>query len=61
MNFRARVRTDDGEWIEMPIRAILLDKEGSPEVVTGATGMQYNEFELQAGDNYFATYKGATK
>ena len=60
MKFTARVKTDNNEWIDMPIRVILLDKQGKPEVVIGSSGLQYQEFELQAGDNYYATYKGAT-
>ena len=47
MKFTAEVKTDTGEWIDMPIRVVLLDKDGKPEVVVGATGLQYQEFELR--------------
>lgn len=53
MKFRARVKTDTGEWIVMPIRAIFLDEKGRPERVTGATGIQYNEFELEVSDQFY--------
>ena len=46
MQFTARVKTDDGEWIDMTIRAIFLDVDGRAERVVGATGLQYQEFEL---------------
>ena len=38
MKFTARVKTEEGEWIDMPIRVILLDKQGEPEVVIGSSG-----------------------
>ena len=47
MKFTAEVKTDTGEWIDMPIRVILLDKQGKPEVVIGSSGLQYSEFELR--------------
>ena len=47
MRFTAKVKTDEGEWIDMPIRVILLDEQGQPDCVVGATGLQYREFELQ--------------
>ena len=47
MQFKAKVKTDTGEWIDMPIRAILLDKDGRAEVVIGSSGLQYQEFELR--------------
>ncbi len=48
VKFRAKVKTDNGEWIDFDhIRAILLDKQGKPEVVIGPTGLQYTEFELE--------------
>lgn len=47
MRFTAKVKTDNGEWIAMPIRVILLDKEGNAEIVVGATGLQYSEFKLE--------------
>ena len=42
----------DGEWIDMPIRVILLDKDGRPECVVGASGLQYDEFELEVGGKF---------
>ena len=50
MKFTARVKTDNNEWIDMPIRAILLDKDGRAEVVIGSSGLQYSEFELEVGE-----------
>ncbi len=51
MKFRARVKTDNGEWITFTrIRVILLDEHGKPEVVIGPTGLQYTEFELEVED-----------
>ena len=50
MKFTARVKTDNNEWIDMPIRVILLDKQGKPEVVIGSSGLQYSEFELREGE-----------
>ena len=47
MQFQAKVKTDTGEWIDMPIRVILLDEQGRPDCVIGATGLQYREFELR--------------
>ena len=47
MIFQARVKTDTGEWIDMPIRVILLDEQGKPEVVIGSSGLQYSEFKLE--------------
>ena len=47
MQFKAKVKTDTGEWIDMPIRAILLDKDGRAEVVIGSSGLQYSEFKLE--------------
>ncbi len=47
MKCTAEVKTDTGEWIDMPIRVILLDKQGKPEVVIGSSGLQYSEFELE--------------
>ena len=47
MQFKARVKTEEGTWLDMPIRAILLDKDGRAEVVIGASGLQYSEFELE--------------
>ncbi len=48
MKFKAKVKTDNGEWIDFDhVRAILLDKHGKPEVVIGPTGLQYTEFELE--------------
>ena len=40
MKFTARVKTDNNEWIDMPIRVILLDKDGRAEVVIGSSGLQ---------------------
>ena len=50
MKFTAEVKTDNGEWIEMPITAIFLDSNGQPERVLGQTGLQYQEFELREGE-----------
>ena len=47
MKFKARVKTDNSEWIDMPIRVILLDEQGQPEVVIGSSGLQYSEFKLE--------------
>ena len=47
MKFTARVKTDEGEWVDMPIRAIFLDEHGRAERVSGQTGLQYSEFELR--------------
>ena len=47
MKFKARVKTDNSEWIDMPIRVILLDEQGKPEVVIGSSGLQYSEFKLE--------------
>lgn len=47
MRFAARVKTDDGEWIEFEaIRWIALDQHGRPERICGPNGLQYSEFEL---------------
>ena len=50
MKFTAKVKTDTGEWIDTPIRVVLLDKQGAPEVVIGSSGLQYSEFELREGE-----------
>ena len=50
MKFTAEVKTDTGEWIDIPIWVILLDKQGAPEVVIGSSGLQYSEFELKVGE-----------
>ncbi len=47
MRFKARVESITGEWIDMELSAILLDKQGKPEAVIGKTGLQYTEFELE--------------
>ena len=62
MKFTARVKpdpkyTDSEEWIDMPIRVILLDKDGRPECVVGASGLQYDEFELEVGDKVVTAKK----
>ena len=49
MRFIAKVKSDTGEWIDMPIRAILLDVNSRVERVVGVTGLQYEEFELREG------------
>lgn len=47
MKFRARVKTDTGEWIEFDhIRWISLNEQGEPDRICGPTGLQYDEFEL---------------
>ena len=47
MRFIAKVKTDTGEWVKIPIRAILLDKNGRVECVIGSSGLQYSEFKLE--------------
>ena len=47
MKFKAKVKTDNGEWIEMPITTIFLDNNGQAERVLGQTGLQYSEFKLE--------------
>ncbi len=45
--FSARVKNDDGEWIDFdPIRWINLDENGCPVSICGPTGLQYTEFKL---------------
>ena len=47
MKIKAKVKTDNGEWIDMPITAIFLDNSGQAERVLGQTGLQYSEFKLE--------------
>lgn len=50
MIIKARVKTEEGEWLDMPIRAIFLNEQGQPEWVLGKTGLQYSEFELEEAE-----------
>lgn len=48
MRFSAKVKTDDGSWIEFKsIRWIDLDPNGHPVRICGPNGIQYTEFELR--------------
>ncbi len=51
MKFTGKVKTDNGEWITMQIRAILIDEQGKPEVVIGSSGLQYSEFNLEVEED----------
>ncbi len=51
MKFGAKVKSDNGEWIEFnDIRWIGLNDNGEPERICGPTGLQYSEFELVVND-----------
>lgn len=51
MKFKAKVKSETGEWFTTDITVIILDKHGQPEAVIGKTGLRYEEFDLEVEDN----------
>jgi hypothetical protein len=51
VKFKARVKSETGEWFDTDIFVILLDIYGQPKAVIGKTGLRYEEFKLEVEDN----------